>query len=142
MITITFQPETPAQAAVLGLMMASYLMAGTNSDPVETAPVAAAQPEPVAEDVPAKKPRAAKPAAVTPPVTEAAPVEVAPPAPVADSPSKGVTLVDVRAKLASLSQAGKADSVKELLKKYGATKLTEVAEESYALLLDDAEALA
>lgn len=63
------------------------------------------------------------------PAPEPAPVPVA------------VTLEQVRAKLASLSQAGKAAVVKTLLKKFGAAKLTEVDAGKFAELLAEAEAL-
>jgi N-methylhydantoinase B/oxoprolinase/acetone carboxylase alpha subunit len=55
--------------------------------------------------------------------------------------SKTVALEDVRAKLAALSQAGKQKEVKALIKKFGANKLTEVAEEHYVALLKEAEAI-
>lgn len=55
--------------------------------------------------------------------------------------SKTVTLEDVRAKLAALSQAGKQKEVKALIKKFGANKLTEVAAENYEALLKEAEAI-
>lgn len=54
---------------------------------------------------------------------------------------KAIALEDVRAKLAALSQAGKQKEVKALIKKFGANKLTEVAEEHYAALLKEAEAI-
>ncbi len=55
--------------------------------------------------------------------------------------TKAIALEDVRAKLASLSQAGKQKEVKALIKKFGANKLTEVATENYEVLLKDAEAI-
>lgn len=55
--------------------------------------------------------------------------------------SKTVALEDVRAKLASLSQAGKQKEVKAIIKKFGANKLTEVATENYEALLKEAEAI-
>lgn len=51
------------------------------------------------------------------------------------------TLIQVREKLASLSRAGKQAQVKALLEKFGATKLSEVKEEDYAALMQDAEGL-
>lgn len=54
---------------------------------------------------------------------------------------KDIALEDVRAKLASLSQAGKQKEVKALIKKFGANKLTEVATENYEALLKEAEAI-
>ena len=50
-----------------------------------------------------------------------------------------VTLEQVRAKLAALSQAGKQAQVKKLITDFGATKLTEIPAEKYAELLAQAE---
>ena len=52
-----------------------------------------------------------------------------------------VTLEQVRAKLAVLSQNGKQAEVKELLKKFGAKKLTDVPAEKYGELLTATEEL-
>lgn len=54
-------------------------------------------------------------------------------------PSKKIGLEDVRAVLAKLSQHGKTAEVKELIIKYGATKLSDVDEGKYKDLLKDAE---
>lgn len=51
------------------------------------------------------------------------------------------TLVQVRERLATLSRAGKQAQVKALLEKFGASKLSEVKEEDYAALMEEAEAL-
>jgi len=51
------------------------------------------------------------------------------------------TLVQVREKLAALSQAGKQAEVKALITKLGATKLSEIPEAKYAELMKEAEAL-
>ncbi|GFH40261.1 rRNA biogenesis protein rrp5 [Pseudolactococcus insecticola] len=67
--------------------------------------------------------------------------------PVAKSKMKAKTkesklsLEDVRAVLASKSQAGKTAEVRELIEKYGANKLSDVNAKHYADLLKDAEAL-
>ncbi len=53
-----------------------------------------------------------------------------------------VTIDDVRAVLAELSQAGKTASVKELLSKHGAAKLSSVDPSEYVALLEEAKALA
>ncbi len=53
-----------------------------------------------------------------------------------------VSIDDVRAVLAGLSQAGKTASVKELLTKHGAAKLSSVDPSEYAALLEEAKALA
>jgi len=52
-----------------------------------------------------------------------------------------VTLETVRAKLADLMQSGKQAEVKELLKKHGGDKLSDIAKENYPALLADAEAM-
>lgn len=52
-----------------------------------------------------------------------------------------VSIEDVRAVLASKTQAGKRKEVKELLLKYDSGKLSGVKPEDYAALLADAEAL-
>ena len=56
-------------------------------------------------------------------------------------PSKKIGLEDVRAVLAKLSQHGKTAEVKDLLTKYGATKLSDVDEDKYKDLLKDAEGI-
>lgn len=50
-----------------------------------------------------------------------------------------IGLEDVRAVLAKLSQYGKTEDVKELLTKYGASRLSDVDESKYAELLKEAE---
>jgi hypothetical protein len=52
-----------------------------------------------------------------------------------------ITLEDVRAKLATLAQAGKQNEVKELIASFGATKLTKVDPASFADLIAKADAL-
>lgn len=52
-----------------------------------------------------------------------------------------VTLETVRTKLAELAQAGKQAQVKELIKSFGAQKLSDVAVEDYAELLEKASAV-
>lgn len=93
-----------------------------------------------------KQPKAEKPAATqAAPVTATpAPVESAPTAPVAESPSDNsvkITLEHVRAKLAEISQSGKAAQVKALLTEFGASTLSSVPAEKYAELLNKAAAL-
>jgi len=81
----------------------------------------------VVKNAPAKK--AAK--------EEPPPVVTPPPAP----PAKGITLEQVRAKLAEVSNAGKKNEVKALLTSYGVSKLTDLPTEKYSDLLAEAEAL-
>lgn len=54
---------------------------------------------------------------------------------------KEITLEEVRAKLAEKSQAGLTAEVREIIKKYGSSKLSEIAPEHYADVLKDAEVL-
>lgn len=56
-------------------------------------------------------------------------------------PSKKIGLEDVRAALAKLSQHGKTAEVKDLIIKYGGTKLSDVDEGKYKDLLKDAEGI-
>lgn len=51
------------------------------------------------------------------------------------------TLETVRAKLAAISQAGKTEQVKQLLKGFGVDRLTALAPEDFAELLAQAETL-
>ena len=57
-------------------------------------------------------------------------------------PAPVITLEQVRAKLAAISQSGKQAQVKQLLNSFGATKLTEVPAKQYANLLAGAEEIA
>ena len=50
-----------------------------------------------------------------------------------------VSLEDVRAKLAALTQNGKQSEVKTLIKKHGGKKLSDIPEDKYPELLKDAE---
>ena len=52
-----------------------------------------------------------------------------------------LTLEQVRAVLAEKSRAGHTAAIRELLQKYGASKLSQVASENYEALLRDAEVL-
>lgn len=56
-------------------------------------------------------------------------------------PSKKISLEDVRAVLAKLSQHGKTAEVKDLITKYGASKLSDVDVGKYKDLLRDAEGI-
>lgn len=58
-----------------------------------------------------------------------------------DIKEKSVTVEQIRSVLAEKSQAGKTAEIRELLQKYGAAKLSAVAETHYPALLADAEAL-
>ena len=52
-----------------------------------------------------------------------------------------VTFVELRSRLSEISRNGHTVGVKELLQKYGADKLSDVAESDYAALLAEAEVL-
>lgn len=65
----------------------------------------------------------------------------APAAQTVSSPAPSVSLEEVRAKLAELSQAGKQQQVVALIASMGARKLTEIPAEKYASLMAQAEAL-
>lgn len=54
-------------------------------------------------------------------------------------PSKKISLEDVRAVLAKLSKHAKTAEVKELIVKFGGTKLSDVPKENYSQLLKEAE---
>ena len=66
--------------------------------------------------------------------------EKAEPAPKAPA-KKEISIEEVRALLASKTQAGKRREVKELLLKYDSGKLSGVKPEDYAALMADAEVL-
>lgn len=53
--------------------------------------------------------------------------------------AKKLNLEDVRAVLAKLSQHGKTAEVKELIIKFGGTKLSDVPKENYSQLIKEAE---
>lgn len=55
--------------------------------------------------------------------------------------TKKVSLEDVRAVLAKLSQLGKTAEVKKLIVKHGAQKLSDVPESEYESLLHEAEGI-
>ena len=65
-------------------------------------------------------------------------VEMAVPA---EPEKKEISIEEVRAVLATKTQAGKRQEVKELLLKYDSGKLSGVKPENYAALMADAEAL-
>ena len=117
MITITFNPTTPEQMAIVTAAMNAYMQTEPESE-------AEAQPEPTkVRRVNLKKPPAEKPAAEEAPAPEA------------------ITLEQLRAKMATVSQAGKCAECKALLAKFGASNLTSVPAEKYGDLLVEVEAL-
>ena len=52
-----------------------------------------------------------------------------------------VTFVQLRSRLSEISRSGKTADVKELIAKYGASKLSDIAESDYAAVLAEAEGL-
>ncbi len=52
-----------------------------------------------------------------------------------------ITIEEVRASLAKLSQSGKQKEVKALIEKYGAKKLTDIEASQYSDLMKEAEGL-
>lgn len=52
-----------------------------------------------------------------------------------------VTFVQLRSRLSEISRSGHTAEVKELIAKYGADKLSDLAESDYAALLAEAEGL-
>jgi len=122
MITVTFNPYTPEQMAILTAAMIAYTQAVPAPDVKPEEP----EPEPTkVRRVNLKKPPAEKPA------VEEAPAEEAP----------AITLEQLRAKMAAVSQAGKGPECKALLVKFGANNLTSVPAEKYSDLMAAVEAL-
>lgn len=52
-----------------------------------------------------------------------------------------VTFVALRSRLSEISRSGKTAEVKELIAKYGASKLSDIVESDYAAVLAEAEGL-
>lgn len=52
-----------------------------------------------------------------------------------------VTFVQLRSRLSEISRSGKTAEVKELIAKYGASKLSDIAESDYVAVLTEAEGL-
>lgn len=64
--------------------------------------------------------------------------EVIKPAAQKEEPAPKITFEEVRAVLAELTRSGKQQEVKELITRYGAKKLSDVPEEAYQELLEEA----
>ncbi len=74
--------------------------------------------------------------------TESAPsTDATVPVPVAEPETPKLSFEDVRGILADIARAGNREGVKALLEKYGASKLSALAQEHYAAILKDAEGL-
>ena len=139
MIQVTLTPRTPEQVAKIMRLVAELtaeVAVASTGEPVEVKVEAPAEPKK------AKAPKAAPATTDSSPSSESASA----PAPsetsaAAKGSAPDVTLEEVRAKLASLSQGGKGKEVKALLSGYGAAKLTDVPADKYAELLKNAEQL-
>lgn len=57
------------------------------------------------------------------------------------TPEKKISITEVRAVMAEKSRAGKTQEIKQLLKEFGADKLSSVPEERYEELMKRAEVL-
>ena len=57
------------------------------------------------------------------------------------TPEKKISITEVRAVMAEKSRAGKTQEIKQLLKEFGADKLSSVLEERYEELMKRAEVL-
>ncbi len=97
--------------------------------------------EPVGEDKPKRTRKAKAEPAKAEPAKKPETVEetIIPDEVGEDEPT--YTLVEVRSKLAGLSQAGKQAQVKALIESFGAAKLTEIDPSQYAAVMKKAEAL-
>lgn len=145
MITITFNPETPEQGRVVAEAIGKYLGAvapGATVAEVKETAEAPKRTRSAKANTSAPATAASEPTPETP-QSESAPASAAEGnEPAADSTAATpITLETVRATLAALSQAGKAPEVKDLIGKFGATKLTDIPTKRYAELLAAAEEL-
>jgi len=113
MITITIVPQTQAQIAAVSKLLQDYPASIEAQSPDQSSP-------------PKTTPRASSAK------SSAAP---------APTQTESLSLVEVRAKLSALSQAGKKDDIAALIATFGAAKLTEVKPEDYPALLAKAEKL-
>ncbi|TLN00389.1 hypothetical protein FDZ73_19595 [bacterium] len=134
-ITLNIEAETPEEmkkaigelAGALSTATISTTPSGKSDTPKQPKSASAkstATPEPAAG-------QALEQAAESTPATPT-PAEPATPT------TPTVSLEEVRAKLAALSQSGKQAQVKELITKFGASKLTDIPAEKYSELLEEA----
>ena len=61
--------------------------------------------------------------------------------PAPEEKTETVTFVQLRSRLSEISRSGHTAEVKELIAKYGAEKLSDIAESDYAAVLAEAEGL-
>lgn len=76
------------------------------------------------------------------PEADAEPVREAAPEPAAKEPEEAIRLEDVRAVLAARSRDGYAAQVRELIARYGGSKLSDIDPARYGEMLKDAEVFA
>lgn len=138
MITVTLTFENEAA------LMAHFAAATGKATPPAPAPAPAPEKEKVKPAPKAEK--AEKPAPAATPSAPADSEQAASTAgvkeePAAEPSAKPVTLEDVRATLAKISQAGKADKVRGLIESLGVAKLTDVPADKYGELLEKAATL-
>ncbi len=62
--------------------------------------------------------------------------------PTSEPEKQTVTFVQLRSRLSEISRSGHTQEVKELIAKYGAEKLSDIAESDYAAVLAEAEVIA
>lgn len=140
-INVTITAASPIELAqILQGLAAALPGAALAPTPGPALAPAPANEAPAAEQKPKRRPPEANPAAeaadTSPaPENEQAPAQQPDAAPV-------VTLEDVRPRLAELVRAGKQAQVKELLRGFGADKLSDVPKESLADLLEAAKLVA
>lgn len=135
-ITLTLN-LTPANLALLNEVLPRLTNAETAgkalvpNEPQNDPTPAPAPNEPQNDPTPAPAPKAKKPKPPAPDV----------PQNVAEEPvSTPVSKTDVRALALKLSKAGKQNELKAIFQKYGADKLSAIAEADYPALLQDLEA--
>jgi len=141
MMQITFNPSTPSQAALIGEMMARYLQ--IEADLADTVPLDEPAAPGTAAPTVVKRVRKG-PAPVEAEVPNAVAVDSVPETTVvstASSPAAAISIADIRAVLAPLSQDGKRAEVIKLMGEFGVTKLTELPIEKYADMLAAAKEL-
>lgn len=112
---------------------------------VSTEPAEVAATEPPVEEKPKKSSKGKKSSKATTDTEVSSTTKESSPAteePVPEAPKgKQITLEDVRAKLAALSQDGKQAEVKALITEFGAKKLSDIPADKYSELLAKAEVL-
>lgn len=142
-INLHIEADTPEEVKkAIGELAGALSAATTNSTPSEKSGASKQT-----KSTPAKSTAAATTTATSEPTSESNPESTPTSEPEANPTSANletppVSLEEVRAKLASLSQSGKQAQVKELITKFGASKLTDIPAEKYSELLEEAGKIA